>query len=177
MRENQVIEAVTLAGSAEDLDFSIWALFLRADPIVKSVIVLLLGASVWCWAIIIDKVIGLRRLSARSTEFEQAFWSGNSLDELYERIASQPRDPIPAFFAAAIRDWRRTPAAGGPGAERYRGSELPRERSATGPVWPVAAQSGPVQCARRRSATSERWRWKLGCKGGFPMAIRCSSSR
>ncbi|MCH7486020.1 MAG: Tol-Pal system subunit TolQ, partial [Proteobacteria bacterium] len=103
--ENQVIEAVTLAGSAEDLDFSIWALFLRADPIVKSVIVLLLGASVWCWAIIIDKVIGLRRLSARSTEFEQAFWSGNSLDELYERIASQPRDPMSAVFVAAMREW------------------------------------------------------------------------
>ncbi|MCH8332896.1 Tol-Pal system subunit TolQ, partial [Candidatus Sumerlaeota bacterium] len=42
--ENQVIEAVTLAGSAEDLDFSIWALFLRADPIVKSVILVLLAA-------------------------------------------------------------------------------------------------------------------------------------
>ena len=55
--ENQVIEAVTLAGSADNLDFSIWALFLRADPIVKSVIVLLLVASIWCWAIIIDKVI------------------------------------------------------------------------------------------------------------------------
>ena len=50
--ENQVIEAVTLAGSADNLDFSIWALFLRADPIVKSVIVLLLVASIWCWAII-----------------------------------------------------------------------------------------------------------------------------
>ncbi|MCH7936063.1 MAG: protein TolQ [Proteobacteria bacterium] len=111
--ENQVIEAVTLAGSAEDLDFSIWALFLRADPIVKSVIVVLLAASVWCWAIIIDKVIGLRRLGARSTEFEQAFWSGNSLDDLYERIASQPRDPMSAVFVAAMREWRRTPGHGG----------------------------------------------------------------
>ena len=111
--ENQVIEAATLAGSAENLDFSVWALFLRADPIVKSVIVLLLVASIWCWAIIIDKVIGLRRLSARSTEFEQAFWSGNSLDDLYERIASQPRDPMSAVFVAAMREWRRTPARSG----------------------------------------------------------------
>lgn len=111
--ENQVIEAATLAGSAENLDFSVWALFLRADPIVKSVIVLLFVASIWCWAIIIDKVIGLRRLSARSTEFEQAFWSGNSLDDLYERIASQPRDPMSAVFVAAMREWRRTPARGG----------------------------------------------------------------
>ncbi|MAF94791.1 MAG: protein TolQ [Rhodospirillaceae bacterium] len=112
--ENQVIEAATLAGSVEDLDFSVWALFLRADPIVKSVIVLLLVASIWCWAIIIDKVVGLRRLSARSTEFEQAFWSGNSLDDLYERIASQPRDPMSAVFVAAMREWRRTPTHGGP---------------------------------------------------------------
>ena len=110
--ENQVIEAVTLAGSADNLDFSIWALFLRADPIVKSVIVLLLVASIWCWAIIIDKVIGLRRLSALSTEFEQASWSGNSLDDLYERVGSQPRDPMSAVFVAAMREWRRTPARG-----------------------------------------------------------------
>ena len=116
--ENQVIEAVTLAGSADNLDFSIWALFLRADPIVKSVIVLLLVASIWCWAVIIDKVIGLRRLSALSTEFEQAFWSGNSLDDLYERVASQPRDPMSAVFVAAMREWRRTPARGSKGDSR-----------------------------------------------------------
>jgi biopolymer transport protein TolQ len=111
--ENQVIEAATLGGSVENLDFSIWALFLRADPIVKSVILLLLGASIWCWAIIFDKVIGLRRLTALSSEFEQAFWSGNSLDDLYERIASQPRDPMSAVFVAAMREWRRTPTRGG----------------------------------------------------------------
>lgn len=106
--ENQVIEAVTLGGSAADLDFSVWALFLRADPIVKGVIILLMAASVWCWAIIIEKVLGLRRLNARSTEFEQSFWSGNSLDELYDRIANQPRDPMSAVFVAAMREWRRT---------------------------------------------------------------------
>jgi len=108
--ENQVIEAATLGGSVGNLDFSIWSLFLRADLIVKSVIVLLLAASIWCWAIIFEKSISLRRLSARSSEFEQAFWSGNSLDDLYERIASQPRDPMSAVFVAAMREWRRTPA-------------------------------------------------------------------
>lgn len=110
--ENQVIEAATLGGSAADLDFSVWALFLRADPIVKGVIILLMAASVWCWAIIIEKVLGLRRLNARSTEFEQSFWSGNSLDELYDRIANQPRDPMSAVFVAAMREWRRTPQRG-----------------------------------------------------------------
>ena len=110
--ENQVIEAVTLSGSVADMDFSIWALFLRADPVVKAVIILLVVASIWCWAIIFDKVMGLRRLNARSTEFEQAFWSGNSLDDLYERIASQPRDPMSAVFVSAMREWRRTSTNG-----------------------------------------------------------------
>ena len=108
--ENQVIEAATLAGSVGKLDFSVWALFMRADAIVKTVILLLLAASIWCWAIIFDKYFGLRRLNTRSTEFERAFWSGNSLDDLYERIASQPRDPMSAVFVAAMREWRRTPS-------------------------------------------------------------------
>ena len=115
--ENQIIEAATLGGSAADLDFSVWALFLRADPIVKGVILLLMAASVWCWAIIFEKVLGLRRLNARSTEFEQSFWSGNSLDELYDRIANQPRDPMSAVFVAAMREWRRTPQRGNPEPE------------------------------------------------------------
>ncbi len=115
--ENQVIEAATLGGSVADLDFSVWALFLRADPVVKAVIILLLVASIWCWAIIFDKVMGLRRLNARSAEFEQAFWSGNSLDDLYERIASQPRDPMSAVFVSAMREWRRTSTNGATGPD------------------------------------------------------------
>ena len=105
--ENQVIDTVTLGGSVADIDFSMWSMFLRADVVVKSVVVLLLLASVWCWAIIFDKVIGLRRLNARSSEFEEAFWSGSSLDDLYDRISNQPRDPMSAVFVAAMREWRR----------------------------------------------------------------------
>jgi len=115
--ENQIIEAATLGGSVANLDFSVWSLFLRADPVVKAVIILLLAASIWCWAIIMDKVMGLRRLNSRSTEFEQAFWSGNSLDDLYERIASQPRDPMSAVFVSAMREWRRTSSNGAAGPE------------------------------------------------------------
>lgn len=114
--ENQIIEAATLGGSVANLDFSILSLFLRADPVVKAVIILLLLASIWCWAIIFDKLTGLRRLNARSTEFEQAFWSGNSLDDLYVRISNQPRDPMSAVFVSAMREWRRTSTrdSGGP---------------------------------------------------------------
>ena len=114
--ENQIIEAATLGGSVANLDFSILSLFLRADPVVKAVIILLLLASIWCWAIIFGKLMGLRRLNTRSTEFEQAFWSGNSLDDLYERISNQPRDPMSAVFVSAMREWRRTSTrdSGGP---------------------------------------------------------------
>ena len=114
--ENQIIEAATLGGSVANLDFSILSLFHRADPVVNAVIILLLLASIWCWAIIFDKLTGLRRLNARSTEFEQAFWSGNSLDDLYERISNQPRDPMSAVFVSAMREWRRTSTrdSGGP---------------------------------------------------------------
>ena len=114
--ENQIIEAATLGGSVANLDFSILSLFLRADPVVKAVSILLLLASIWCWAIIFVKLTGLRRLNARSTEFEQAFWSGNSLDDLYERISNQPRDPMSAVFVSAMREWRRTSTrdSGGP---------------------------------------------------------------
>ena len=110
--ENQIIEAATLGGSVADMDFSIWSLFVRADAVVKAVIILLLLASVWCWAIIFDKVVNLRRLNSRSSEFEQSFWSGNSLGDLYERISARPRDPMSAVFVSAMREWRRTSTRG-----------------------------------------------------------------
>jgi len=99
---------MTLTGSVGDMDFGMLSLFLRADVVVKSVIVILILASIWCWAIIFDKSFGLRRLNRRSNDFEQAFWSGNSLDDLYDRISSQPRDPMSAVFVAAMREWRRS---------------------------------------------------------------------
>jgi len=119
--ENQVIDTVTLSGSVADIDFSMWSMFLRADVVVKSVVVLLLLASIWCWTIIFDKVVGLRRLNARSSEFEEAFWSGSSLDDLYDRISTQPRDPMSAVFVAAMREWRRTPSRGTNGASAQLG--------------------------------------------------------
>ena len=80
--ETTIVEAAALGGYVADLDFSIWALFLRADVVVKAVIIILFFASIWCWAIIFEKVLGLRRLNARAADFESAFWSGSSLDEL-----------------------------------------------------------------------------------------------
>ncbi len=110
--ETTIVEAAALGGSVADLDFSILALFLRADVVVKAVIVILFFASIWCWAIIFEKVLGLRRLNARASEFESAFWSGASLDELYDRIGARPGDPMSAVFVTAMQEWRRSLAKG-----------------------------------------------------------------
>jgi len=108
--ENQAIEAVSLAGSVATIDFGVWTMFLRADIIVKGVIVLLLVASIWCWAIIFEKWFSLKRLNANSSDFEKDFWSGQSLDTLYDRINTQPKDPMSSIFVTAMREWRRAPA-------------------------------------------------------------------
>ena len=113
--ENQAVDVMTLAGSTGALDFGMLALFERADLIVKSVIILLLLASLWCWAIIFEKWIGVRRLNKRSNAFEKTFWSGQSLDDLYDRISAEPRDPMSSVFVAAMREWRRSPSKSGIG--------------------------------------------------------------
>ncbi|NQV54903.1 MAG: protein TolQ [Rhodospirillales bacterium] len=106
-------EAVNVVGMANDVyNFSVWSLFLRADLIVKVVMIVLVGASIWCWAIIYDKVTQLKRLNRGATKFEDIFWSGGSLDALYEKIGGQPSDPMSAVFGAAMREWRRSSETG-----------------------------------------------------------------
>ncbi len=107
--ESNVVDASILAGSVGADDFSMISLFLRADIVVKAVIVLLVLASLWCWAIIFEKVTTVRKLNAKANDFEGAFWSGGSLDDLYDRIGVQPSDPMSAVFVAAMREWRRNP--------------------------------------------------------------------
>ncbi|KAF0119190.1 MAG: biopolymer transport protein TolQ [Rhodospirillaceae bacterium] len=99
-------------GSSGVPDLSLWALFIRADLIVKMVIILLAAASFWSWAIIFDKMIRLRRLNALSDQFEESFWSGGSLDELFDRIGNRPVDPMASVFVAAMREWRRAAQRG-----------------------------------------------------------------
>jgi len=105
-------QTVAVAGAAMQHDLSMWALFLRADIIVKLVMLALIGASFWCWAIIIDKSMKLRQLTQRAEQFEESFWSGGSLEELYDRIGARPLDPMSSIFVAAMREWRRTAAKG-----------------------------------------------------------------
>jgi biopolymer transport protein TolQ len=93
-------------------DLSMWNLFMEADIIVKAVMVALVLVSFWCWAIIFDKMFRLRGLVRRAEQFEESFWSGGSLEELYDRIGSRPADPMSSIFVAAMREWRRSATKG-----------------------------------------------------------------
>jgi biopolymer transport protein TolQ len=96
----------TPLGPAEAVgDFSFLSLFLRADWIVKSVMLILILASIWSWAIAVDKFITFVTLKRRATDFEETFWSGRTLDELSQGLAKDARDPMARVFAAAMREW------------------------------------------------------------------------
>ena len=110
--EGSVIDAVTLSGSVGAPDFSMMTLFLRADWVVKSVIIMLILASVWCWAIIFEKITSLKKLNRQAKDFEKSFWSGQSLDTIYDSIGNQPKDPMGAVFVSAMREWRRAAEKG-----------------------------------------------------------------
>ena len=105
--ETEALEVAQLAGSTPELSLSVWSLFWRADIIVKAVVLLLLGASIWSWAIIFDKVIRLRRLRAEAEDFEEHFWSGGSLEDLYDRIGRDPEHPLASVFSAAMEELKR----------------------------------------------------------------------
>jgi len=100
------VAATSLGGMAHDL--SLWGLFLQADWVVKLVMVGLLLASVWVWAIIFEKLTTIRRANRQADAFEDSFWSGGSLDELYRREGERPEHPIAAVFGAAMREWHRS---------------------------------------------------------------------
>jgi biopolymer transport protein TolQ len=109
------LEAGMLPGSMPlppGQDLSVISLFLQADTIVKLVMVLLLLASFWTWAIIFDKALRLRRLRNQAKQFEEAFWSGGSLEVLFDRLETKAPDPMSAIFVAAMREWRRSAAKG-----------------------------------------------------------------
>jgi biopolymer transport protein TolQ len=96
------------APGLEASNLSLWALFYNADLIVKLVMVGLLVASVWVWAIVIDKLLLYRRMRRAMDRFEQAFWSGQSLEELYKSLSSRPTHSMAALFVAAMREWKRS---------------------------------------------------------------------
>jgi biopolymer transport protein TolQ len=109
------VTATDLGGAMHDL--SLWGLFLQADWVVKLVMLGLLLASVWVWAIVFEKVTSIRRANKAADAFEDAFWSGGSLDDLFRKEGDRPSHPMAAVFVAAMREWRR-------GAQRLGGSDM-----------------------------------------------------
>jgi biopolymer transport protein TolQ len=89
-------------------DLSLLTLFWHAHWIVKTVMIGLLVCSVWVWAIAIDKTVLYTRSRRAMDRFEQAFWSGQSLDELYRTLSTRPAHSMAALFVAAMREWKRS---------------------------------------------------------------------
>jgi len=89
-------------------DLSVFALFWQAHWIVKTVMIGLLFASVWVWAIAIEKTILYARTRRAMNAFEHAFWSGQSLEELYKSLSGRPPNTMAALFVAAMREWKRS---------------------------------------------------------------------
>ena len=101
------MEAETLA-LAQEIDFSMWGLFARATMTVKIVMILLIIASCWAWAIIIEKILSYRKARSEAAEFDQSFWSGEPLDELFDQIGPDPDGRAKKVFAAGMTEWRRS---------------------------------------------------------------------
>lgn len=97
-----------LAQTVPTGEITFLSLFLEAHIVVKLVMIGLLLASVWCWAIVIEKWRAFANARRDMDAFEQVFWSGQSLDELYNAMSQNPPSPMGAVFVAAMREWRRS---------------------------------------------------------------------
>mgnify|MGYP004552323379 CR=1 FL=1 len=100
------METQALADAANQL--SMWDMVWDSDMVTKVVMIGLIAASLWSWAIIFEKISILRQVKNLSKNFEEKFWSGGSLDRLFETIGNHPRDPMSSMFVAAMKEWKRT---------------------------------------------------------------------
>jgi biopolymer transport protein TolQ len=108
---DRAVDAVQLGAAGGDL--SLWGLFMQADIVVKLVIFGLLIASIWVWAVVFEKWSSLRQVNRQADGFEDRFWSGGSLDELFDHEGGSPTHPMASVFAAAMGEWRRSARVAG----------------------------------------------------------------
>ena len=127
---DQAVNAVNMGNTATGGDLSLWGLFIQASIVVKLVMLHLDAASVWVWAIAFEKFTSIRRANRQADAFEDRFWSGGSLDDLYEQEGAKPAHPIAAVFGAAMGEWRRSARVAG--ADLSRGSVRDRVERAMG---------------------------------------------
>ncbi len=100
------MEQVALAAPGGDI--SLIDLFMQAGWVVKLVMVGLILASIWTWAIIVEKIIAFRRMRRALDRFEDTFWSGQSLEELYRTLSDRRTTGMSAIFVAAMREWKKS---------------------------------------------------------------------
>jgi len=110
--EQEVVKEV-LEGAS---DISLWGLFFQADIVVKLVMLILILASVWCWTIIIEKLFLSRKELKLADKFENEFWSGASLDDIYDSMSDEnnfkTHGAISRVFSSAMQEWRRATTSG-----------------------------------------------------------------
>jgi biopolymer transport protein TolQ len=104
------MESIVTSGdiSSAVVDFSLLSLFLRADLVVKSVIIILMAASIYSWAVIVEKLVKMKKLKQLENEFDEIFWSGNSFEDLFETFNYNQSDPKSKIFCSAISEWKKT---------------------------------------------------------------------
>jgi len=105
MEQEVATQVVGLGGST---DFSLIQLFLRADFIVKAVIVFLIAASVYSWALIFDKYKLFKRIEKSTTSFEEKFWKSKSAESFYNNFSNKEKDPVATIFQSAMIELIRT---------------------------------------------------------------------
>ena len=105
MEQEVATQVVGLGGST---DFSLIQLFLRADFIVKAVIVILIAASVYSWALIFDKYKLFKRIEKSTTSFEEKFWKSKSAESFYNSFSNKEKDPVATIFQSAMIELIRT---------------------------------------------------------------------
>ena len=101
------MEAEILA-QAQEIDFTLWGLFARATLTVKLTMLVLILASVWAWAVIVQKLIVFRAARREAAMFDRQFWSGEPLDGLFDEIGDMPAGRSERIFAAGMTEWRRS---------------------------------------------------------------------
>lgn len=120
----QAVDVSSLGATGAD-GISVISLFLQAHIVVKVVMIGLLVASIWSWAVIVEKLFTFRSARKAADRFEQMFWSGQSLEELYSAMSHQKTQSMSTMFIAAMREWKRT-VEGSP--KSFRGIQLRVEK-------------------------------------------------
>ena len=105
MEQEVATQVVGLGGST---DFSLLPLFIRADIIVKSVIIILIATSIYSWALIFDKYKLFKRIEKSTTSFEEKFWKSRSAESFYNSLTNRDKDPIANIFQSAMTELIRT---------------------------------------------------------------------